>query len=114
MLRQYVSGFAPEDAPYAVEYFLLVYPTSLRDNCIKDLLLETRQFDVILEKVGDSAQSILQMAAASSESQGKYEDAIKLYQRAHVSLSPNIFDHHAELFQNHSHPERSTQSNPHK
>jgi hypothetical protein len=88
-----VSIFSPSsDAVDALQYFLLIRndePSEIgpkgskRDQCIKDLLLDTREFDAILKALGD-AKHIITLAAISSEENGKYDDAIRLYERAKV------------------------------
>jgi len=91
-LKQYVNTFCvtnPEDALY---YFTFISELDsnnrpLRDLYIKDLMLETREFVRLREKIADifsrdKAREITLLAATDSENPGRYEDAIRLYELA--------------------------------
>jgi hypothetical protein len=101
MLRQYISIFASSDPVDALHYYCVIHQTeqidiskgkySLKEQNIKDLILETREFDILLgdgnTKVGqveellgkEKAFSIAELAALECESNGRYEDAIRLF-----------------------------------
>ncbi|KAL6074513.1 Nucleoporin nup93 [Balamuthia mandrillaris] len=101
LLRQYVRSFCLTDPVIALEYYLLISDEAIRHRCIKDLVLETREFEVLLgaplsqqntlrlkQKEGyiqkfiqdeKKVSQILELAARDSEANGNHEDAINLY-----------------------------------
>ncbi len=111
MLRQYVSSFAMTDCIDALNYYCTIHDSSeapdspsQRNLCVKDLLLETREFDVVVDRISvlllsqvllgdmssrvgqieellgnETARSIIELAGLDCEGNGRYEDAIRLY-----------------------------------
>eukprot|EP01090_Pellita_catalonica_P020706 TRINITY_DN7518_c0_g1_i1.p1 TRINITY_DN7518_c0_g1~~TRINITY_DN7518_c0_g1_i1.p1 ORF type:complete len:802 (+),score=132.01 TRINITY_DN7518_c0_g1_i1:306-2408(+) len=99
LLRKYVRKFSLTDTLIALHYYALVLNPQLRQECIKDLVLETRDFSLLLGGLKDDGTSeigaikmlinddnvvnaIVACAAEDCERRGAYEDAIKLYNKA--------------------------------
>jgi len=105
LLRQYLGIFSGTDPVDALHYYVLIHDNenlemtvedmsqraSLRDQCIRDLVLENRKNEEIIlgdgVKIGKieellsrtKAQQIAQLAAIESNGNGKYEDAVKFF-----------------------------------
>jgi nuclear pore complex protein Nup93 len=98
LIEAYVKIFAHTDVLAALHYLYLIQDEDARHRSIKDLILETREFDQLLGALQDDGSrkggllekflprakwtKIVELAAADSENSGKYEDAIKLYDLA--------------------------------
>ncbi|RZF45349.1 hypothetical protein LSTR_LSTR002792 [Laodelphax striatellus] len=103
----YVQKFESHNAREALHYFYclrsLKTPTndSMFVECVSDLVMETREFDAILGRLGadgyrlpglidafngteDNITAIIDRVAATAEKRGQYEDAITLYDLAGV------------------------------
>ena len=79
-----MNTFASTDAIEALQYYLVIREDevydqsriSKRDQCIKDLLLETKEYQSILSALRDEdSKRICKLAAFSCEQNGKFEDA---------------------------------------
>eukprot|EP00029_Vermamoeba_vermiformis_P006383 TRINITY_DN2483_c0_g1_i2.p1 TRINITY_DN2483_c0_g1~~TRINITY_DN2483_c0_g1_i2.p1 ORF type:complete len:833 (-),score=260.37 TRINITY_DN2483_c0_g1_i2:26-2524(-) len=95
LLTQYVKSFMVTDSLAALHYLFLIQDEAIRNHAIKDLVLTTGDFDTLLGRTqpdgsraeGDLEkfvtreqwQHIVELAANDSENNGKYEEAIKLY-----------------------------------
>ena len=98
LLRPYVGRFAGLNPRDALHYFRMLHDESVKMACIEEMLLETKEFEFLIgslsfdanvpskpgliEKVfksRDAAFNLAARAAHTCESQGRYDDAIKLY-----------------------------------
>lgn len=95
LLKTYVRSFQQSDPDVALHYLCLIQDESARNTAIKELILETEEFGVLVGQVEldgvrkkgfldrflerDKWTEIVKLAAQSCEENGRYEDAIKLY-----------------------------------
>ncbi|XP_049849579.1 nuclear pore complex protein Nup93-like [Schistocerca gregaria] len=97
-LHQYIGQFVHSNILMALHYLCLIKGKHIQNISIRNLVIETREFSALLGsfqpdgsfKPGylekfvepDQWREIVQLAAATSEEDGKYEDAIKLFDLA--------------------------------
>ncbi|XP_062501933.1 nuclear pore complex protein Nup93-like isoform X2 [Corticium candelabrum] len=102
LVIRYTRKFASTDPREAVEYFYLlkgletVQGNCLFTQCLSDLVLETREFEMLLgrlepdgsrkpglvDKFGVNSSEIIETVASSAEAKGLAEDAVRLYDLA--------------------------------
>jgi nuclear pore complex protein Nup93 len=95
LLKSYVRAFQQSDPDVALHYLCLIQDESSRNVAIKELILETEEFNVLVGQIEidgnrkpgfldrflrqDKWAEIVRLAAQSCEENGRYDDAIKLY-----------------------------------
>mmetsp|Transcript_1951 Transcript_1951/g.6122 ORF Transcript_1951/g.6122 Transcript_1951/m.6122 type:complete len:714 (+) Transcript_1951:1-2142(+) len=98
LLRQYVRLFAATDPLDAMQYLNLLQDPSQKAVAMRDLVLQTREFEVLLGAVrGDGtrqpgcidrflppheARNIMELAAHAALERGLHQDAVQLYFKA--------------------------------
>lgn len=95
LLKTYVRTFQQSDPDVALHYLCLIQDETARNTAIKELILETEEFAVLVgQSEADGSRKpgfldkflrpekwveVVTLAASSCEDKGRYEDAIKLY-----------------------------------
>lgn len=102
LVTLYTRKFEATDPREALQYFYFLRnltgdkSENLLMSCISELVLETREFDMLLgileadgcrrpgliDKFGGDTQKMIEVVAADSENRGMLEDAVKLYDLA--------------------------------
>lgn len=100
LIKSYLEGIPSVDAALAINYYFTIYhDLNARIECIKDFVLESKQYskifgdnqdhirrpgilDTLMSKYPDQKRHIVSLAAAECDQRGAYEDAVKLYDLA--------------------------------
>eukprot|EP00164_Ancoracysta_twista_P017493 GFYU01029826.1.p1 GENE.GFYU01029826.1~~GFYU01029826.1.p1 ORF type:complete len:663 (-),score=185.63 GFYU01029826.1:114-2102(-) len=106
LIKSYVKSFAKSDVQDALQYHLIHDNPDVRFNCIKDLVIETGEFDLLLGSCSDDGTiqkgiiaqhnyttepdllRVIDLAANTCETHyGEYEQAVSLFYLLAVSES---------------------------
>eukprot|EP00753_Platysulcus_tardus_P019811 PLAT7555.2.p1 GENE.PLAT7555.2~~PLAT7555.2.p1 ORF type:complete len:732 (-),score=333.90 PLAT7555.2:102-2069(-) len=100
LLQQYVYGFAMTNPPAAIDYFLVLPQevAALRDDLIRSVILETRQYDLLLGRLmpdgsrergeldrhfsREEVELLAESAGSAAEEMSQMWDAMALFVRA--------------------------------
>eukprot|EP00698_Gefionella_okellyi_P023163 TRINITY_DN7825_c0_g1_i1.p1 TRINITY_DN7825_c0_g1~~TRINITY_DN7825_c0_g1_i1.p1 ORF type:complete len:836 (-),score=197.95 TRINITY_DN7825_c0_g1_i1:20-2527(-) len=98
LIRSYARSFSGTDPKEALQYFVTIHDADFKYQCIKSLVLESKEFDLLLgcRTMNGSLQpgaissvmqpsdvkAITSYAAKESADHGRYADAVKLYDLA--------------------------------